>query len=715
MLKCNEIKDDIHFTVINPTGYNVRFAASTDVNGLEGNPFINVSANGQQKYKIRLKGLQRGEEENKKIVFTAQNISQDDTGFSNLPEDHALIRLWYKLNIQTLPGDASEIFELSCPVQHEKTKIIELENKNTRYLAKLETESNFYKIKEGIIENEVEINFSPQMPGFTSARIVLTPIDVNLPEIWYEVNGQVLPPAPKVISNITAPLGEKTSEIIWLTNPTDSPMPVKLSLEPEKSQFVLREKELLVPPQQKVPIEIDFYSCDIGFVTGSSHGVRLRVDTFDVLGTLLFDLEGFGTTPKRREPKAIYGSAGVSEPGMVIFQNPTCYNVQATVRLNQQRIDENCSEFILLVSQKTVYLEPKGILEIPFCFIQNENSDKNTYVGSIEIEVRKESGTLWDENNDTSMCLNWKYPIVGFKKNSMSTEKLSFSGNVGQIQESYLAVSKNTSEIHQGSNNLIIGENFCVQRLTSRNEFYLEDVDLSEISFSFDTGIEIKEDIKMEFLGVASVEEKKALIFKVIFSPKFPLISSASILISGKDKFAYEIPVVLEARDDNIDAIIDLNAEQVLINQTFKIPYIDIDDSGSETGVKFDSWLEQSSNIYEILEKRSRSILINFTPTKYGTVFRGHLFIEKTDKFGMVVSRKRCALRGWAGPNSAQKDERGRRKSVVKKSDNKNVGEKRKTAVLSGKIRTRRDFINENKMLLTTAACSQVKGLRLTQ
>ena len=428
---------------------------------------------------------------------------------------------------------------------------------------------------------------------------------------------------------------------------------------------------------------------------------------------MLFDLEGSGTRPTRREPKAIYGSAGVSEPGMVVFQNPTCYKVQATVRLNQSRIGDNSSEFMLLASQQSVVLEPKEIFEIPFCFIQNQNAS-NTFIGTIDVEVRKDSGCLWDDNDEDSLCLHWKYPIIGFRANSGTKEKLSFTGNVGQSQESYLAVRPNTGNIETGSNNLIVTEDFVIQRLNNKSEFTVTEADLTDISYSFETGIEVKEDIRFNFIGLANIEENTALVFEVRFSPKFPLISTAKILVTGKETFAYEIPVVLEARDDNIDAIIDLNAESVNVEQTFKIQYGDIMDSVSETGLRFNTWIESASGCYEITEKRSRSMLVKFTPQVYGHVYRGHLIIEKTDKFGLLTKR-RCALRGWAGPHSPKKDDSGRRKSVVNKSGDNAVGTggKKNNFVKPSHVRKKRDFISENMMLLSTAASSNIKGMRL--
>ena len=239
--------------------------------------------------------------------------------------------------------------------------------------------------------------------------------------------------------------------------------------------------------------------------------------------------------------------------------------------------------------------------------------------------------------------------------------------------------------------------------------------------------------------------EIPSIIFGFKFLPKFPMVGSASLLVVHKEEHAFDIPMSIEARDDNIDVIIDLKTQQIGQKEIFKIPFHEITDSvGNQS--QYNAWIEQSSSkdVYTIESKRSRSILLNFVPRIYGHVYRACLCIQQIESSSqsnnnggkqvgngkkngtsrpsqnsneVTPSVWRCALRGWAGPNPIETPTKNEDKSDIEtdaKGDTSNSVEQRLQKSNMKFSNIQRDFIAENMELLRTANSSKIKGARLT-
>jgi len=264
----------------------------------------------------------------------------------------------------------------------------------------------------------------------------------------------------------------------------------------------------------------------------------------------------------------------------------------------------------------------------------------------------------------------------------------------------------------------------------------------------FDSKFNNTSDVQVSLLGAANLGNQEevsgteipSIIFGFKFLPKFPMVGSASLLVVHKEEHAFDIPMSIEARDDNIDVIIDLKTQQIGQKEIFKIPFHEITDSvGNQS--QYNAWIEQSSSkdVYTIESKRSRSILLNFVPKIYGHVYRACLCIQQIDnssqinnnggkgkKSGhrpsqnsneVVPSVWRCALRGWAGPNPIETPTKNEDKSDIEtdtKGDTSTSVEQRLQKSNMKFSHIQRDFIAENMELLRTANSSKIKGARLT-
>ena len=792
-LKCNDSPQEFALTIPNPTGYNIRFACTSDVDGLQALPFVDVKANSSSDYKIKLKGLRRGLSKNKRLVFTGIYCNNDDTSFSTLPEHHGIIRLWYSLNIETLPGDVLDTINLACPVQHEDSKVLQLPKKGVKYNAILQTpvdQPNYFRINSSVVQNEITVCFSPQMPRDSGSRLILTPVDDNHGgEVWFTVLGKVLDPTPKLINDIYSPIGESVQKLINISNPTDREMKVKIVLKSQNDhgfnayQIGCKNEELIVAKNTSVDIPVIFKPTDTGNSKDSGHRATLIVDTNGLLGVLLFDLVGCGLEPVRQKPVCVYAKAAISTPAVITFQNPTRFSVNCTINLDQKRINPNSSEFMLLAVNKEATLKPGELVDVPFCFIQSEdNTVDNSHIGLLSIDVRKESGDLWNENDEYSSSLTWKYPVVGFLDSDIG-KMLNFNVPCGSAYECFLAVRPNldrmvpTAENHNSgsshnsetsgnsiatvprissSNNQIITEDFIVQRIIPTKVFdFIKDADMSEVSYrmQFDSKFNNTTDVQVSLLGAANLGHQEevsrteipSIIFGFKFLPKFPMVGSASLLVVHKEEHAFDIPMSIEARDDNIDVIIDLKTQQIGQKEIFKIPFHEITDSvGNQS--QYNAWIEQSSSkdVYTIESKRSRSILLNFVPRIYGHVYRACLCIQQIESSSqsnnnggkqvgngkkngtsrpsqnsneVTPSVWRCALRGWAGPNPIETPTKNEDKSDIEtdaKGDTSNSVEQRLQKSNMKFSNIQRDFIAENMELLRTANSSKIKGARLT-
>ena len=82
-------------------------------------------------------------------------------------------------------------------------------------------------------------------------------------------------------------------------------MYIQLSSDGE-SCFAYDTNKTEVEPCSEIEIPIRFTPCDIGSKGESGHRTRIRVDTFGLLGVLLFDLIGTGISPIREAPTCVY-------------------------------------------------------------------------------------------------------------------------------------------------------------------------------------------------------------------------------------------------------------------------------------------------------------------------------------------------------------------------------------------------------------------------
>lgn len=345
-LACSNNFQNFKLNIPNPTGYNVKFAFTTNIDGLIGPAFLNVKANDTAIYAAKIKGLRRGLEAGKKLVFTALTISKDDEKFTTLPDNHEIIRSWYCININTQPGEAVDTIKLCCPVQHEQEIGIILPIKDRRFTARIyDTSENKllpcsdFSLSSNVVQNSMKIKFSPQMPKNSNVRLILTPNDTSQSELWYNIEGSVLEPAPKLIDDIVCCVGASYYKNIQIKNPTKQPMYVQLSDDASNTNecFTYDKVKTKVEPCTEIDIPIRFNPCDIGSKKSSGHQTRIRVDTFGLLGVLLFDLIGTGISPIREAPTCVYARRNVSTPSIITFKNPTKYAVIADLALEQSR------------------------------------------------------------------------------------------------------------------------------------------------------------------------------------------------------------------------------------------------------------------------------------------------------------------------------------------------------------------------------------------
>lgn len=424
-----------------------------------------------------------------------------------------------------------------------------------------------------------------------------------------------------------------------------------------------------------------------------------------------------------------------------------------------------------MAATTTTLLQPGEILDIPFCFIQSEKTEKTSHIALINVHIRKDNGELWDEKDNSTSKLTIKYPVVGFLENEIE-EYLNFNVQCGTSYECFLAVRPNIDNVtveqlynnkkdspsrqsnkpgsrkaatpNTNSINQVITKDYIIQRLVPTKVFDLIDMDLSEFTWklNFSNKISSAPDFDISLIGASYLTKEEnsipSIIFAVKYEPKYPTSCTASLLLVNKEEHAFDIPFSIESRDDNIDVIIDLKAQQIQSKETFKIPFMDIneDNSLSNGPGQYKAWIEQqgqnndqiSNQIYSIESKRSRSILVNFVPKCYGHIYRACLCIEQNTSVNKGSNMKladktqnyiwRCALRGWAGPNpidSFLKNKQGNSNSPSKHNF-EDITEIREEVSDQEKIsvkRKKRDFIGENLSLVRTAASSTIKGASL--
>ncbi|XP_072116671.1 cilia- and flagella-associated protein 47-like [Mobula birostris] len=667
-------------------------------------------------------------------VTNVTSMTYEITGDTNSAKKNKLYRVWFYLEINTVPAPPEQRLCVTCAVQDSIDVKIMISNPVNEPLA-LDIMLNGDGIAGDnclvLKPKEVAVyvaRFTPSIVGKSIGSVTL--YSALIGEFWYELDLIAVQPTPLTLPELQSELGKWARQIIPLTNSTietlklevDNSNPVNFSVDIDP------RKPIIVNPQSTTEVPVQFFPSTLG---KGNHCAKI---TFKCpqLQNWTFHLSGIGLLPLKMDPISISACVNSHASLIVPFKNPTddlllidvvlTDNKQVTYNQSpsdlQQCVNKQAVFCIPLKQSRDILLLPKGKLDIPLIFAPD---DMTFYEGLMVVQIRKQDGSTWPPSvpNITtqemkSFCrseggeisaIRWLYPIYGIP------EALTATLSPAVIQCQARQRIEKTIEIVltgavPGSSQTVAMETAATVHTCDHEEIQ-ENNGQNIAEFFYEILYETeKARVQMESTVAISFVKKEwdiqtgvvMLAFNIVFAPPKPISHPAMLKVQSATGGVWKFPLLFTATEPQVDDIINietigLNKESVvcfrLTSQTrdpipFTAHFLPCSDPEFEVSPQTGELLPFSSS--------GTLITVGFTPRMYSKKYKARLLIQTADMQWMYEIN---SLDPQYNPPNVQHG-----KTIT-------TGFRRCVSV------QQRNFIRENLKVKATAVSSPLKGAPL--
>ncbi|XP_067848879.1 cilia- and flagella-associated protein 47-like [Heptranchias perlo] len=729
---------------------------------VSGAPFITLKAGQTAPYHLNILPWKRGkiagvisfmvEDEMQQLPECSSSVEKSDgeqpvtnvtsmaceaIGDANAAEKNKLYRVWFYLEIHTVPARPEQCLCVTCAVQDTIDVNIPISNPIHEPLT-LDVVLNGAGITGDnslvLRPNEVisyMARYTPSAVGESIGSVIFHSDLIG--EFWYELDLIAKMPTPITLPELQCELGKWTRQFIPLANSTIETLELEI-VNSNPGIFSVEidpRKLLIVNPQSTTEVPVQFSPVTLG---KANHCATI-IFKCPQLQEWTFHLSGVGLLPHQMEPVSITACVNSHASVIVPFGNPTNELLLVDVVLTgneQVRSHHTPSDLLQSINKEPVFciplkqkqgilLPPKGKLDIPLIFAPDEMA---LYEGLMVVQIKKENGNSWpyDMSKVTarelkSYCrsegegisaIRWLYPLYGIPealppKLSPAVIQCQARNRVEEPLEVILTGAVPGSSYTAAMQNRVTTPYTCVQdeiQVTDADQTTTEEF-LYEIQYETE-----KARIQMESTVAISFVKKKwdtetgivTLIFNIVFAPYKPIRHPAMLKVQSATGGIWKFPLLLIATEPQVDDIINieasgLNKESVvcfrLTSQTrYPIPFT------AHFLPCSDQEFVVSPQTGELLPLGSTGTLITvgFTPRMYSRKHEARLVIQTVDMQWMYE------INGLDPKYTPPNIQCG--KTIT-------TGFRHSVAV------RQRNFIRENLKVIATAVSSPLKGAPL--
>uniref|UniRef100_UPI00398E85F1 cilia- and flagella-associated protein 47-like isoform X2 n=1 Tax=Pristiophorus japonicus TaxID=55135 RepID=UPI00398E85F1 len=689
---------------------------------VSGEPFITLKAGQTAPYMLNILPWKRGrftgvisfvvEDETRQLPDCSTSVEKSDgeqpvTNVTSMAceaiggansEKNILYRVWFYLEINTIPAPPEQCLCVTCAVQENIDVPIPICNP---------------------IDEPLTLDVMLNGAGITGDTcLVIKPKEVISYMARY---------TPSVVGESN---GRWTRQFIPLANSTDETL--KLGIVNSNPGIFLLEidprKLLIVNPQSTTEVPVQFSPSTLG---KANHCATI-IFKCPQLQEWTFHLSGVGLLPRQMDPVSISACVKSHASVIVPFENPTNEPLLVDVVLTDneqvshhhspsdllQSINKELVFCIPLKQNQDILLPPKGKLDIPLIFAPD---DMALYEALMVVQIKKQNGNSWSyemsevtAGEQKSFCtsaegdisgIRWRYPIYGIPE-ALPTKlypaviQCQARNRIENPIEVILTGAVPSCSYTAAMQTRATTPNTCDQEVTNAGQTTAEEF-FYEIQYETE-----KARIQMESTVAISFVKKKwdtetgivTLTFNIVFAPYKPISHPAMLKVQSVTGGIWKFPLLLIATEPQVDDVINieaagLNKEAVvcfrLTSQTrYPIPFT------AHFLPCSDQEFVVSPQTGELLPLGSTGTLITigFTPRMYSRKHKAKLLVQTVDMQWMYEIN---GLDPQYTPPNLQ------------------CGKTITTAFRHSLAVRQRNFIRENLNVITTAVSSPLKGAPL--
>ncbi|KAG8451901.1 hypothetical protein GDO86_003916 [Hymenochirus boettgeri] len=647
-------------------------------------------------------------------------------------------KVWFSLEIQSNPAIPEKIIDVNCVVL--ETVHIDIPINNPTHEVQyfnvlvngfgLTGETNFtLQAKEMF---PYLVTFSPTRTG-TSKGSVIFQSDI-FGEFWYELQLVSGKPSATTLTEVHCELGKWARLSIPLQNPTEEIIELQ-AVNSNPDNFLVEvdhNKQLLLPPKTTTNVTAHFYPSALG--KGNHKGTITF--TNPQIEEWIFHVSGVGLIPQPMDPASVCASVGSLSSIIIPFKNPTDEQVLVDVILTDQEqtmhrlsasvlrhsINKEPAFCVPLKQMQGITLGPKEKLDIPVLFAPDT---MKLYEALVVINMTKANNDRWEQDNVGEIStelksitrtedgdisgIRWIYPVHGIPEAPAPKSAPAIvccparSRTEERVEVLLTGVVPGQTEMASISHEVkpIENANYRQDEVQVTNGLSTTEEFLYEIKYE---SVEVKSQLDC-FVAIELIRKERdttsgivTLIFNIVFAPNKSMKHSAMIVVQCTTGGIWKFPIQLVATEPYVDDVIQiealgLNKESIvgfrLTSQTrYPEPFSAYFLPGSDTAF---SVLPQAGELLP-LGTAGTLITVGFKPSMYSKKHKATLVVQTSDM-------------QWTYEINGLSPKTMQLTNISPKINSMQI--KQST---SGQ---KRNFMQENLKLTTTAVSSPIKGSSL--
>ncbi|XP_078264971.1 cilia- and flagella-associated protein 47-like [Rhinoraja longicauda] len=599
------------------------------------------------------------------------SMAAETTGDMNSAKKNKIYRVWFYLEIHSVPGPPEQSLDVTCAVQESIDVKIVITNPIAEPLT-LDVTLNgagitgdtclVVKPKETIC---YVATFAPSIVGETIGSVTFYSDLIG--EFWYQLNLVAKKPTPLSLPELQCELGKWARQFIPLINSTIESLNLEI-VNSNPTNFSVEidpRKHIIVNPLSTTEVPVQFFPSTLG---KGNHCATI-IFKCPQLQEWTFHLSGIGLLPLQMDPVSITTCVNSHASVIVPFKNPTDDNILVDVVLTdddqitndkcsadlQQSINAKVIFCIPLKQSRDILLPPKENLDIPLIFAPEHMT---MYEGLIVVQIKKQDGSAWPDIATEDMrsfyrsekgeicAIRWLYPIYGIpealpakwppaaiqcqaRQRIEKTIEIVLTGAVpGSAQTAIMEDETTTScscehEEIQKTNRQSIGNEFFYEILYETEKVRVQMEPTVAISF-----------VKKEWDTQTGIV---LLAFNVVFAPSTPVNQTVMLKVQSVTGGVWKFPLHLTATEPQVDDIINieatgLNKESIVC---FRLT------SQTRNSMPFTAHFLPCSDLEFVVSPQTGELLplgttgtlitIGFTPRMYSRKYKARLLIQTAD------------------------------------------------------------------------------------
>ncbi|KAG9492434.1 hypothetical protein GDO78_000763 [Eleutherodactylus coqui] len=509
-------------------------------------------------------------------------------------------KVWFSVEINSLPAPPEKTIDVTCSVL--KTVGINIPITNPL----MDTLHCHVLLNgDGITGDDVftlqsretfsyVAKFSPTKTGISNGSVIFQSHAFG--EFWYNLVLTSEKPDCVKIPEVFCELGKWTRLFLPLVNPTQKTFELDI-VNSNPEHFLVEmdnSKPLLMLPNSTTEVPVQFYPSSLG---KGSHTASITFKN-PLLEEWIFLVSGVGLIPQPMEPASISTNVGSLASINISFKNPTNENVFVDVILTDQEqtmhrlsasvlrhsINKEPAFCLPLKQTQGISLAAKEKLDIPVLFSPDS---MKLYEALVVVHMVKANGRSWDHDNIEDLStelksisktengdisgIRWIYPIHGIPEAQPS--------NSAPAVVCCQARSRTEERVEVLLSGTVPGQTAMQassrdKKLMARTSHAQEEV---QVSNGFSTTEEFLYEIKYESeesksqlepsVGIELVRKERdtpsgivTLIFNIIFAPNKSMRHSVLLVVQCVTGGIWKFPIQFVATEPNLDDVIQIEA-----------------------------------------------------------------------------------------------------------------------------------------------------------